>query len=127
MQESDFPDFVRITSDAFKYGGGMTALLAPDPLPPNYVEVQVEKHVKALHNEPDIHYIKIVDTDLNNAMIAGARWRINEKERTEEQIQSMLPVPGPEDEGRPALKAFYAHLSKTRMDYMGTKPFCCMS
>ena len=127
MQESDFPDFVRITTVAFKAGGGITSLLVPDPLPSDYVQKSVEKHIKALRSEPDVHFVKVIDTDLNGAMVAGAKWRINENERTEEQIQDMVPVCGPDEEGQPAVQDFYRYLNRVRREYMGTKPFYCLS
>ena len=125
IQESDFPELVRIQMAAFQAGGGITSLLVPDPLPSDYVQKSVEKHIKAIRSEPDVHYMKVIDTDLNGAMVACAKWRINERERTEEQMQRMLPVCGPDEEGKPAVQEFYQYLSRVRKEYMGTKPFYC--
>ncbi|KAF2134105.1 hypothetical protein P153DRAFT_281459 [Dothidotthia symphoricarpi CBS 119687] len=124
LDESDFPDFVRIQMSAFASGTGMTSLLTPSPLPSDYIQKLIDKHLKAWREEPDVHYLKVIDKNLDGKMIAGAKWRINKKERTEEQIQSMLPVPGPEDEGRPVMVAFMGFLSRVRREFMGTKPFC---
>ncbi|CAO2648756.1 Nn.00g097050.m01.CDS01 [Neocucurbitaria sp. VM-36] len=123
VQESDFADFVRIQIAAFSSGGGITGLLTPNPLPPDYVQNSIGKHLKSWRDEPDVQYLKVIDTDLGGKMIAGAKWRINEKERTEEQIQSMLPVPGPDEEGRPGAQDFMRFLNRVRREYMGTKPF----
>lgn len=125
VEESDFADFVRIQIAAFSHGGGITGLLTPKPLPPDYVEKSIGKHVKSWREEPDVAYLKVIDTDLGGKMVAGAKWRINEKERTEEQIQSMLPVPGPDEEGRPGPQDFMWFLNSVRREYMGTKPFYC--
>tara|TARA_R110002003_G_scaffold97_5_gene7769 strand:+ start:2540 stop:2980 length:441 start_codon:yes stop_codon:yes gene_type:complete len=129
LEESDFPDLVRIQLAAFSSGGNaaMTTLLKPSPLPPSWTQKSVDKHIKSWREEPDVTYLKVIDTDLNNAMIAGAKWRINEKERTEEQIQSMLPVPGKDEEDRPAARDFMNYLARVRKEFMGTKPFYCMS
>jgi hypothetical protein len=58
-------------------------------------------------------------------MVACGKWRINKHERTEEQIQSQLPVPGLDEKGRPAAQDFMNYLCRVRKEYMGTKPFAC--
>ncbi|KAF1845592.1 uncharacterized protein K460DRAFT_366449 [Cucurbitaria berberidis CBS 394.84] len=123
VQESDFADFVRIQMAAFAGGGGITSLLTPTPLPFDYVQKSIDKHIKSWRDEPDVHYLKVIDTDLGGKMIAGGKWRVNEKERTEEQIQSMLPIPGIDEEGRPGAQDFMWFLTRARREYMGRKPF----
>ncbi|KAH9860352.1 hypothetical protein J1614_011683 [Plenodomus biglobosus] len=122
--ESDLADFARIMKSAFNsLGPGIMQLLTPNPLPADYMEKSTNKHVKSFREEKDVTYLKIIDTDLDGKMIAGAKWRINKNERTEEQIQSMLPVPGKDEEGRPAAQEFMWFLNRARKEYMGTKPF----
>ncbi|KAL5389774.1 hypothetical protein DPSP01_002265 [Paraphaeosphaeria sporulosa] len=116
----DFADFVRIQIAAFNTG--ITSLLKP-PETVESVEKGIQKHIKSAESEADVTYLKVVDTGLGDKMIAGAKWRINEKERTEEQIQSMLPVPGEEEKDRPAAQDFMNYLYRVRKQYMGTKPF----
>lgn len=101
----------------------MTSLLTPSPLPSDYIQKSIDKHLKSFREEPDITYLKVIDTALNDKMIAGAKWRINRHERIEEEIQVQLPVPGADEEGRPAAKEFYNYLNRVRREYMGTKPF----
>jgi hypothetical protein len=122
---ADLANFARIQMAAFSGGGGMTALLTPDPLPADYEQKAINKHLKSWRDEPDVTYLKVIDPALGGKMIAGAKWRINKKERTEEQIQPMLPVPGPDEEGRPASQDFMWYLNRVRKQYMGTKPFYC--
>jgi hypothetical protein len=122
---SDLADFVHIQLSAFASGSGIVALLTPRPLPPDYVQKAIEKHIKSFREDSDVTYLKIIDTDLNGKMIAGAKWRINEKERTEEEIQSMLPVPGEDEKGRQGAVDFMAFLSRVRRQYMGTRPVYC--
>ena len=81
----------------------------------------MKKHLKSFREDADVTYLKVIDTELNGKMIAGAKWRINEKERTEEQSQSMLP--GPEEEDSEGVAAFKQFLARVRREYMGTKPF----
>ncbi|KAH8731535.1 hypothetical protein GQ44DRAFT_822446 [Phaeosphaeriaceae sp. PMI808] len=122
LVESDLSEFVRIALAAFSTNG-MTALLKPSPIPSDYHEKTIEKHLKSFREEPDVHYLKVIDTELGGRIIACAKWRINRNERTEDQIKSMLPVPGLEEEGRPAAQDFYWYLNWARREFMGTKPF----
>jgi hypothetical protein len=125
-KEHDLPEFVQIQMAAFDSGGGMTKLLMPKPLPENYVQKSIDKHLKSMREEKDIVFLKVIDTDiLNGKMIAGAKWRVNKKERSEDVARKMLPVPGPDEEGKPAMQDFLNFLAKVRWEYMGTKPFFC--
>ncbi|KAF1836774.1 hypothetical protein BDW02DRAFT_545349 [Decorospora gaudefroyi] len=121
---ADFSRFVEIHLESFASGGGITSLLTPSPLPDDYIPKMIDKHIKSWREEPDVTYLKIIDTDLDGKMIAGAKWRVNTKERTEQEIQSMLPVPGKDEEGRQGVIDFMHFLHRVRKQYMGTKPFC---
>jgi hypothetical protein len=125
LVESDFAEFTRIQIAAFSSGGGITKALKPVPLPSGYVEKSIEKHIKSWREEPDVHYLKVIDTELGGRMIAGAKWRVNEKERSEEYVKKSLPVPGKDEEGRPAAQDLYWYLNRVRWQFMGTKPFYC--
>lgn len=125
-EEADIPEFQRIQLAAFA-ASGMTKLMKPSPMPDDYVETAINKHLKSFREERDVHYMKVIDTDLGGKMIAGAKWRINEKERAEEDVKKTLPVPGKSEEGRPAAQDFMNYLARVRWEYMGTKPFYCTS
>lgn len=124
-EESDIPDFVHVLMSSFAYGGGITAILTPNPLPEGYTEKNIEKHLKSFREEKDITYLKVIDTDLDGKMIAGAKWRINEQERAEDEVKKTLPVPGKDEEGRQGVQDFMWFLNRVRWQYMGTKPFFC--
>lgn len=96
-------------------------------MPDDYIQTAINKHLKSFREEPDVHYIKVVDTDLGGKMIAGAKWRINKTSRSEEIVRKSLPVPGKAEEGRPAARDFMNYLTRVRWEYMGTKPFYCRS
>ncbi|KAF1935176.1 hypothetical protein EJ02DRAFT_460598 [Clathrospora elynae] len=121
--EADLVEFYRIQTSAFAAGGGIATLLIPNPITPDYIQTSIDKHIKSLREEPDVTYLKVIDTDMGGKMIACAKWRINHEERTEEQIQSMLPIPGKEMEGRLGAQEFMSFLCRARKEYMGTKPF----
>lgn len=124
--ESDLADFALVQKRAFNsLGDGMMLLLRPNPEPADYMSKSIAKHEKSFREEQDVTYLKVIDTDLGGKMIAGAKWRINKNERTEEQIQSMLPKPGPDEEGRPAAQDFMNFLARVRGEYMGTRPYYC--
>jgi len=103
----------------------MTQFMVEHPPSEAHINKSVDKHIKSFRGENDITYLKVIDTDLDGQMIAGAKWRINQKERTEEQIQPMLPVPGADEDGKQAMIDFMWYLYKVRREYMGTKPFYC--
>lgn len=122
--ESDFAEFTRIQTAAFSTGGMTAYMVDPNPTAAD-LQKSVNKHIKSWREESDVTYLKVIDTDLGGKMIAGAKWRINEKERTQEQIKSMLPVPGADEEGKPAAQDFMRYLARVRQEYMGTKPYYC--
>jgi hypothetical protein len=122
---TDFETFVGIQIAAFANGGGITSLLTPDPITDEYVQKSIGKHIKSWTEEQDVVYLKVIDTDLDGKMIAGAKWRINEHERSEEETKKLYPVPDEGDKGRQGLLDFMAFLGRVRKEYMGTKPFYC--
>lgn len=122
-EESDFSDFARIHVSAFN--DTALRILAPDPVTPEYIQEQCDKHTKSHKEEPDVHFLKVIDTDQGGKMIAGAKWRINENGQTEEQMQRMLPVPGEQEVDRPAAQDFMWYMNRMRRTYMNTKPFYC--
>ncbi|KAI4608522.1 uncharacterized protein J4E79_006358 [Alternaria viburni] len=109
---ADFETFVAIQIAAFANGGGITSLLTPNPITDEYIQKSIEKHVKSWRDEPDVVYLKVIDTDAHGKMIAGAKWRINERERSEEEASKMYPVPDDEAKGRQGLLDFMVFLSR---------------
>ncbi|KAF1943380.1 hypothetical protein EJ02DRAFT_373525 [Clathrospora elynae] len=125
--EADLAEFYHIHKSAFAGVGGIASLLTPNPITTDYIQTFIDKHIKSWREETDVTYLKVIDTDMGGKMIACAKWRINHEERTEEQIQSMLPIPGKEMEGRPGAQEFMWFLCRARKEYMGTKPFCFLN
>jgi hypothetical protein len=121
---SDMPTLVTIQMSAFSTGV-VTKLFPTNS--PTYIPTTIAKHLKSMTEEPDVHYLKVIDTELNGQIIACAKWRINLVERGQEEVEKMLPQPGKEEEGNEAAKSLMAYLRWARSTYMGSKPFYCMS
>ncbi|KAF3911762.1 hypothetical protein AA313_de0206311 [Arthrobotrys entomopaga] len=116
---SDFTTFVHIQHAAFQ--NGITKLLKPNPVTPQTIAESVQKHITSATSEPDVYFLKVVDTELDGKIVACAKWRVNERERTREGIQVQLPKAGEKDGD--VVRVFYAYLARMREEYMGTKPF----
>lgn len=121
-EEADLQDFVRIQHAAFQ--SGLVAFLAPQPATEEWLHDTASKYAESMRDEPDCHFLKVVDTELGGRMIAGAKWRINPEGRSEEQLKKMLPVPGEKQEGNPVAQAFMWYLNRMRKQYVGTAPSC---
>ncbi|EUC38593.1 hypothetical protein COCCADRAFT_32253 [Bipolaris zeicola 26-R-13] len=121
----DLETFARIQILAFASGGGIASLLSHGPMTEEHVKKYTERHVKSWRDEKDVFYLKVVDTDVDGGkMIAGAKWRISEKEKTEEEAQKMYPTPEGDDLNNQALVDFMAFLNRARKQYVNTKPIC---
>ncbi|KAK6544028.1 hypothetical protein TWF694_000742 [Orbilia ellipsospora] len=116
---SDFTTFVHIQHAAFQ--NGMTRLLKPTPSTTQTIAESAQKHIDAAASEPDLHFLKVVDTELDGKIIACAKWRINERERTKEEIKVQLPTV--EEKDGQVTRDFWGYLGRMREEYMGTKPF----
>ncbi|EMD62189.1 hypothetical protein GGP41_002353 [Bipolaris sorokiniana] len=121
----DLRTFAVIQIAAFASGGGIASLLNPEPVTDEHIKKYTERHVKSWRDEHDVVYLKVVDTDLDGGkMIAGAKWRITEKEKTEEEAQKMYPTPEGDDLNNQALVDFLGFLYRARKQYVNTKPIC---
>jgi len=133
VEESDLPAFQHISNAAFSTG--IASKLCPHPITPEKFAQQVEKQRHSLLHDKGVHYLKIIDTDITShpetgQLIAGAKWRINLEERSEEEVESSLPKP-PEGEMAQergsglAEREFITYLANSRREWMGGRPFFC--
>lgn len=131
VEESDLPAFQHISNAAFSTG--IASKLCPHPITPEKFAQQVEKQRHSLLHDKGVHYLKIIDTDITShpetgQLIAGAKWRINLEERSEEEVESSLPKP-PEGEMAQergsglAEREFITYLANSRREWMGGRPF----
>lgn len=129
MTPSDIPSFIAINIAAFQ--NGITSMLFPNPKTPDQVQADIDRHVNTMKNEPDARYVKVIDTDLENEdgtkgkMIAGAKWRVNLEERSEEVVLAQRRTIPDGEEASVALRDFSEWLEDMRWKWMGTKPFFC--
>ncbi|KAF2710352.1 hypothetical protein K504DRAFT_476343 [Pleomassaria siparia CBS 279.74] len=119
---SDMPDVATIQRAAFSTG--MISLLMPRPITTEAIAKSIEAHAKSMTTEPDVFYVKVVDTDLDNKIIAVGKWRINKAHRGQEDVERMLPKPGKAEEGNQAVLDMMRYLRWGRSTFMGGKPFC---
>ncbi|ORY11429.1 hypothetical protein BCR34DRAFT_326561 [Clohesyomyces aquaticus] len=105
------------------FDSGITGLLHPAVTSMTITDF-ANKHKICMANEPDCHYLKVIDTELpaDLQIIACAKWRINEIERGEEEVRKMLPDAESEKEGS-AKRQFFEYLRDGRQTYMGGRPF----
>lgn len=121
MTEADIPDFVAIKNRAFN--NEFCRCQFPNPPTEDDIKHDIEKYSKALREEPDCYFVKVVDTELAGKTIACAKWRINRKERTWEEVNAQYP---PAKDGiTQCLRDFMEFLISSRKRFMGTKPFYC--
>ncbi|KAF2499019.1 acyl-CoA N-acyltransferase [Lophium mytilinum] len=131
ITEQDLPAFTHICNAAFN--NGMASKLVPKPITPEKFAAQVDKHRQSFLNDEDVTHLKVIDTDIEPSeetgqMIACAKWRINLKERTEEEVEASLPKPpvgeAAQEGGRGlAEKEFVTYLANSRRKWMGARAF----
>jgi len=121
MTEEDIPDFIRIQKRAFN--NEFSRLQFPNPPTEEDIKQDIEKYAKALREEPDCHFVKVIDADLDGKTIAVAKWRINHKERTWEEVNAQYPPL--RGEPTQCLRDFVEFLFESRKKFMGTKPYYC--
>ncbi|KAF4544268.1 putative gnat family protein [Lasiodiplodia theobromae] len=109
LEEADVPQFVDITTAAL-YSSGMGRALHDDPPHPVHLEQRKEKLRKAL-SKPNTHHLKVVDTDNNDEIIAGAIWSFFDNGRSDEELKELEQPFEPIEEERErfgaAQKAFF--------------------
>jgi len=122
LQPEDLEAWVRIHYLAFK-NSTVACLWRSEPSPASFSIVAKSRGRDMLEHTPQAHYYKVIDTDLDNKLIAVAEWRIYDKERSEEEVKAdfTLPDPIPED-CRAAREKFMEGIFKARWEIMGTRP-----
>lgn len=121
MTEADMADFEYVQSRAFQ--GGLADFIFPGPKTPEKKKEDIERNIKVMREEPDAHFVKVVDTDLGGKTIACAKWRVNTQERPEEVVEAQMKKLS--DDASPALIEFAGWLRDMRLKWMGTKPYYC--
>ena len=122
LQPEDLEAWVRLLYLAFE-NTTVACLWRNEPSPASYSIMAKSRGRELLEHSPGVHYYKVVDTELDNKLIAVATWRIYDKERSEEEVKSEFTLPDPvPEECRPAQDKFMAGIFKAKWEIMGTKP-----
>ncbi|KAF2749343.1 acyl-CoA N-acyltransferase [Sporormia fimetaria CBS 119925] len=123
MTDDDIPHFQRIMRAAFRFG--IVAALFPKAPTPEESQKDVERLTKENQEDPTVHFLKVIDTEKNNEIIACAKWHIYEKELSEEDVEKRnKKIP---DDASLAYRDFFGFLNESRKKWMGTKPFCFLN
>ena len=122
LQPEDLEAWVRLHYLAFR-NSTVACLWRSEPSAASYSILAKSRGRELLESSPRAHHYKVVDTELDNKLVAVAKWHIYEKERSEEEVRSdfTLPAQIPE-ECRAAREKFMDGIFKSRWDIMGTKP-----
>jgi hypothetical protein len=131
MEEDDIPVFAALDAAAMVNWGIAKAMQASLP-PGESRQDTVEKWTRqGFQNDSESTWIKVIDTDLNNQMIAVAMWRF---QLDEEKTPAQLSAPGAEVEGaaeekKPSVMARFTVMQAMAEDakdfkekFIGTKP-----
>ena len=122
LQPEDVEAWVRLLYLAFE-NTTVACLWRSEPSPASYSIMAKSRGRELLEHSPGVHHYKVVDTELDNKLIAVAAWRIYDKERSEEEVKSEFTLPDPvPEECRPAQDKFMAGIFKAKWEIMGTKP-----
>lgn len=122
LRAEDLEAWVRICYLAYR-NTTLGCLWRSEPSPASYSTTAKFRGRELLEHSPDAYYEKVIDTDLDNKLIAVAKWHVYEKERSEEEVKAgfTLPAPFPE-ECRAAREKFMLGIFENRWEIMGTRP-----
>lgn len=117
--EADAPRFVEIERDAYA-SNAMSPILFPGPFPPEAAAQRAEGLIKQRRADPNIRWVKVVDTDTND-IVAFAKWDIIEQPK--DIVRSRTFGEGCNVE---ACEEFFGGIARKRKELMGDKAHCCM-
>ena len=85
---------------------------------------QKKRYRKLITSEPNVHVMKLVDTD-TNMMAALARWEMNYHVKTEDEWDSKAKREWDEGTNVAAADALIAAVVERDREYMDGKSHCC--
>ena len=127
VEEADVPQFVSIVSASLD-ASDIGRMMHDDPPHPAYLARRKEKIFKSL-SKPNMYNLKVVDTDNNDEMIAGATWSIFANGRSDEELKELeQPFEPVEEEreryGRAQRDFFEGYLNRVRRSFGKTPHYC---
>ncbi|OCL15212.1 acyl-CoA N-acyltransferase [Glonium stellatum] len=121
MVEVDVATYVRIRHEAFK--NTIDRIFYTRELSSESKDKISDGILEALRNDKHTHYLKVTDT-ATGEIVACAKWKIFDCERTSQELETELELPEPLPESDvPAWTAFFTDLSDARREIMGTRPY----
>ncbi|KAF2085305.1 acyl-CoA N-acyltransferase [Saccharata proteae CBS 121410] len=121
---SDIPTLIRIGYEAF-LPGVFSVIYVRAPTPAS-IAILTRRWERALA-DPSTRVDKVVDSDTNE-LLAYARWKLHERERSNGEVEEGLSVPEPvPDMNAEAERAFYEIVYGATREVMGGRRHCYVS
>lgn len=98
--------------------------LFPNGISPDSRARLTEYAKKDMDENPHVTFMTVVDTELDNQIIAFGKWYIYKQERPESEWNKSDSRVWGEDTNREAIHAFFTPLGEKRRKYMAGKPHC---
>ena len=120
-READAPRIVELEQLAYR-DDVLTPILFPGPFPEGAAEKQADEIVQQLRADPTARWLKVIDTESQDEMIAFAKWNVYEPGKAR-------PAVPPRTFGQgcnaPACKQFWGLMDEKRQHHMGKIPHVC--
>lgn len=125
-EPSDLPRIVQLENASFA-DSPLTPILFPNGQPPDAQDAYVESLRKKWTTDTASRHMVVVDTNLDDKIIAFARWSIyvgDDVRFIKTDLSQKEPTPGSNVE---AHNEYFGGLLKFRVDLLGKKEYCCKS
>jgi len=127
VEEADLPRTLEIQAAAFASNNLNRVMFGGRPRSEETTEKALLRIRKELLDDQDTHILKVIDTDLDNKLIAFCKWHIYKHERSPSEYRTEGDRQfGPEVNVEVA-NAFFNALDEKRVEIMGGKPHCMLS
>ena len=114
------------TVDIFLHASNRSWLetLAPSGISPASRDIMIENNHKDL-NDPQCAFMKVVDTDLDDEVIAFAKWYVYRTERPKSEWERNDSRDWGPDWNRGLLQEFFGELGAKKRKHIAGMPHCC--
>lgn len=123
-QEGDIPRLLDIFYAAF-HDDPWDNIMFPQVPPPEGRTASTQRWRYEMCVNPDIYFMKVVDSDKDNEILSFARWIIYRTERPENEWMDMTPRDWDEGTNVDAANEFSTAVHAMRQKVMEGRPHCC--